>query len=229
MLNFEIHSQLLLREIVYEELRDHILKGELKPGTRMMEIELAEDMGVSRTPIREAIRKLEREGLVTIEPRRGAYVSDISVEDMAGILEVRGTLEGLAAYLATKNMNDQEKQELIETGQRFNEAMINGSMTDMIHYDTKLHHQIVEASRNNYLLHMIETLQELVLRFRYIYFKDFKRAEEMPAEHKVISECILSGNAEGARDAAFQHIEKLRQMILRDETFQQKAKEFKSE
>lgn len=219
MLNFDIQSHLPLREIVYEELRDLILKGELKPGTRMMEIELAEDMGVSRTPIREAIRKLEREGLVTIEPRKGAYVSDISVEDMAGILDVRGTLEGLAAYLAAKNMTRQEREELIETSQKFNEALINGNMSEMIRSDTSLHHQIVAASRNNYLLHMIETLQELVLRFRYIYYKDFKRAEEMPAEHKVITESILNGDAETAKLAAINHIENLKQMILHDETF----------
>ena len=73
MLNFDIQNHRPLREIVYEELKMQILTGKIVPGTRMMEVELAEDMGVSRTPIREAIRKLEKEGLVTIEPRRGAY------------------------------------------------------------------------------------------------------------------------------------------------------------
>ena len=75
MLNFDIQNHRPLREMVYEELKMQILTGTIIPGTRMMEVELAEEMGVSRTPIREAIRKLEKEGLVTIEPRRGAYAS----------------------------------------------------------------------------------------------------------------------------------------------------------
>ena len=88
MLNFDIQNHRPLREIVYEELKMQILTGKIIPGTRMMEVELADDMGVSRTPIREAIRQLEKEGLVTIEPRRGAYASQISVKDMVDILEV---------------------------------------------------------------------------------------------------------------------------------------------
>ncbi|MEE0182286.1 MAG: GntR family transcriptional regulator, partial [Anaerovoracaceae bacterium] len=100
MLNFDIQNHRPLREIVYEELKMQILTGKIVPGTRMMEVELADDMGVSRTPIREAIRQLEKEGLVTIEPRRGAYASQISVKDMVDILEVRQNLEGLAAFFA---------------------------------------------------------------------------------------------------------------------------------
>ena len=94
MLNLDLQNHRPLREIVYEELKRQILVGEIAPGTRMMEVELAEEMGVSRTPIREAIRKLEKEGLVTIEPRRGAYASEISVKDMVDVLEVRQDLEG---------------------------------------------------------------------------------------------------------------------------------------
>ena len=82
MLNFDLQNHRPLREIVYEELKRQIMIGEIPPGTRMMEVELADDMGVSRTPIREAIRKLEKEGLVSIEPRRGAYASDVSIKDM---------------------------------------------------------------------------------------------------------------------------------------------------
>ncbi|MEG1584534.1 MAG: GntR family transcriptional regulator, partial [Anaerovorax sp.] len=123
MLNFDIQSHKPLREIVYEELRSLILTGQIKPGTRMMEIELADDMGVSRTPIREAIRKLEKEGLVTIEPRKGAYASEVSIKDMVDILEVRGTLEGLAAYLAATRMTKEEKELLIEYSNKFDASV----------------------------------------------------------------------------------------------------------
>ena len=219
MLNFDIQSHRPLREIVYEELRTLILTGKIKPGTRMMEIELAEDMGVSRTPIREAIRKLEKEGLVVIEPRKGAYASEVSIKDMEDILEVRANLEGLAAYLAAERMSEEEKKELRETGERFRQAVADGDMAEMISNDTKFHHMIVESCRNNHLIHMVEQLQELVLRFRYIYYKDFKRAEEMIPEHKRILEEIVSGNGANARFEAFNHIDKLKDMIMHDEGF----------
>lgn len=219
MLNFDIQSHRPLREIVYEELRNLILTGKIKPGTRMMEIELAEDMGVSRTPIREAIRKLEKEGLVIIEPRKGAYASEVSVKDMEDILEVRANLEGLAAYYAAERMTDAEKKALGETSEKFRAAVEAGDMAEMISNDTRFHHMIVESSKNNHLIHMVEQLQELVLRFRYIYYKDFKRAEEMLPEHKRIYEEIVNGNGANARFEAFNHIDKLKDMILREENF----------
>ena len=220
MINFEIQSHRPLREIVYEELRGLILTGKIKPGTRMMEIELAEDMGVSRTPIREAIRKLEKEGLVIIEPRKGAYASEVSVKDMEDILEVRANLEGLAACLAAERMTAAEKAVLWELTEKFRKAVEEGNMADMITYDTKFHHLIAEASRNNHLIDMIQQLQELVLRFRYIYYKDFKRAEEMLPEHKRIYQEICNENGSGAKFEAFNHIDKLKEMIMHDD-FQQ--------
>ena len=219
MLNFDIQSHRPLREIVYEELRSLILTGKIKPGTRMMEIELAEDMGVSRTPIREAIRKLEKEGLVVIEPRKGAYASEVSVKDMEDILEVRANLEGLAAYLAAERMTDAEKTALDEIKEKFQQAVDEGNMAEMMSNDTKFHHMIVESSRNNHLIHMVEQLQELVLRFRYIYYKDFKRAEDMLPEHKRIFEEIVNGNGANARFEAFNHIDKLMDMIKHEESF----------
>ena len=109
MINFDLQNHRPLREIVYEELKREILVGEIAPGTRMMEIELAEEMGVSRTPVREAIRKLEKEGLVTIEPRKGAYASDVSIKDMVGVLEVREALEAMATAMAAQKVNEEEK------------------------------------------------------------------------------------------------------------------------
>ena len=98
-MDVDLQIQKPLRELVYLELKHKILTGEIKARTRLMEIDLAERMNVSRTPIREAIRELATDGLVVIEPRRGAYVSDISVQNMLDIFEVREDLEGLAAGL----------------------------------------------------------------------------------------------------------------------------------
>lgn len=216
MLNFDIQNHKPLREMVYEELKMQILKGSIIPGTRMMEVELAEEMGVSRTPIREAIRKLEREGLVTIEPRRGAYASMISTEDMVEILEVRQDLEGLAAYFAADRMTDEQMKELKEVSNNYNKAVKQGIMEDMIKYDTRFHHIIVESCRNKILMQMIEQLQELVLRFRYIYYDNFRRAENMPEEHEAIISAIAEGNADKARAAADIHIERLKELVVKE-------------
>ena len=216
MLNFDIQNHKPLREMVYEELKIQILTGAIVPGTRMMEVDLAEEMGVSRTPIREAIRKLEKEGLVTIEPRRGAYASMISTQDMVEILEVRQDLEGLAAYFAATRMTPVEMEELKELADHYNDAVKAGSMQDMIRYDTQFHRLIVDSCNNKILVSMVEQLQELVLRFRYIYYDNFKRAENMPAEHQEIIDAIASGDADRARKAADVHIDRLKQLVIEE-------------
>ncbi len=221
MLNFDIQNHKPLREMVYEELKMEILTGNIVPGTRMMEVELAEEMGVSRTPIREAIRKLEKEDLVTIEPRRGAYASMISTKDMVEILEVRQDLDGLAAFFAASRMTPEEFAELEKECNLYNEAVKSGSMEDMIKHDTRFHRIIVDSCQNKILVKMIEQLQEMVLRFRYIYYDNFRRAENMPEEHAEILNSIKTGDAEGARFAADIHIDRLKELVI-SEAVQQK-------
>jgi DNA-binding GntR family transcriptional regulator len=217
MINFDIHNHKPLREVVYEELKLLILTGKISPGTRMMEVELAEEMGVSRTPVREAIRKLEKEGLVVIEPRRGAYASSMSTKDMVDILEVRQTMEGLAAQFAAARMTEEQKRELIRTSDAFNQAVLSGDAKEMIKNDTRFHHLIVEGTGNKLLISMVEQLQEMVLRFRYLYYDDFRRAEKMPDEHKQILEGIVKGDTLMARNAADGHIDNLKQMVISEE------------
>lgn len=218
MLNFDIQNHRPLREIVYEELKLLILTGKITPGIRLMEEELAEDMGVSRTPIREAIRKLEKEGLITIEPRKGAYVSQLSTRDMVEILEVRQNVEGFAAHLAAQRMTEDGKQKLKAIAEAYEAAVESGDMAEMIRCDTTFHHIIVEASQNKILIQMVEQLQELVLRFRYLYYDNFKRAEKMPAEHKLIYEAIISGEVETAREAADIHISRLKDLVMSEDS-----------
>lgn len=216
MLNFDAHSHRPLREIVYEELKMQILTGKITPGMRMMEVELAESMGVSRTPIREAIKKLEQEGLVTIEPRKGAYASQISVKDMVDILEVRQDMEGLAAHMAAYRMTPKQMKELESISIGYNKAVEEGNMADMIKYDTDFHNLIVESCNNGILTMMINQLQELLLRFRYVYYDNIKRAEKMPSEHSMIMEAIKDGRSDAARASAEMHIERIKDMVMND-------------
>lgn len=213
MLNFDLQNHRPLREIVYEQLKLQILTGQITPGTRMMEVELAEVMGVSRTPVREAIRKLEKEGLVTIEPRRGAYASDISIKDMVDTLEVREDLESLAAYLAAQCMKEEQVDELAKITDGYSDAIHNCDTEKMIHYDELFHKCVVAGTGNKTLIQISETVQELALRFRYLYYDDFSRYGSMPAEHQHIVDAIRAGDANAAKEAASTHVKRLKEFM----------------
>lgn len=111
-LKMDVNDYLPLRDVVFNTLRQAILRGEMEPGERLMEIQLADKLGVSRTPIREAIRKLELEGLVIMIPRKGAEVAHITEKDMRDVLEVRAALEELAATLACRNVTQEHIEDL---------------------------------------------------------------------------------------------------------------------
>ena len=122
-LKVKMNEYLPLRDVVFNTLREAILKGELRPGERLMEIHLANRLGVSRTPIREAIRMLELEGLVLMIPRKGAEVAGISEQGLRDVLEVRRSLEELAIELACQRMADDDILELKKTQEEFRRAV----------------------------------------------------------------------------------------------------------
>ncbi|MBR3183893.1 MAG: GntR family transcriptional regulator [Firmicutes bacterium] len=216
MINFTLQNHKPLREIVYEELKRQIMVGEIAPGTRMMEVELAEEMGVSRTPVREAIRKLEKEGLVTIEPRRGAYASDISAKDMVDILEVRQDLEGMAAGIAAQRITEEGRLELESIARKYKESVDKEDIEQIIKNDEAFHKYIVSLSGNKTLIKMVSQVQELALRFRYIYYEDFSRFKNQPTEHQEIVDAIVSGDVNSARVNAEEHLARLKDFVRKE-------------
>ena len=124
-----------LRDVVFNTLRQAILRGELKPGERLMEIQLANKLGVSRTPIREAIRKLELEGLVLMIPRKGAEVAEITEKNMLDVLEVRRALEELAVKLACERITEEEIQELKDAADAFQKILSEKDITKIAEAD----------------------------------------------------------------------------------------------
>ena len=148
--DFTVHMDeyLPLREVVFNTLRQAILKGELKPGERLMEIALAEKLGVSRTPIREAMRKLELEGLVVMIPRRGAQVANITEKDLNDVLEVRITLENMAIEKACANMTDADIRKLEQAAEVFQTSTAEGDLVKMAEADVNFHEVIYEAADN---------------------------------------------------------------------------------
>ena len=129
-LEVTMDEYLPLRDVVFKTLRQAILRGELKPGERLMEIKLANKLGVSRTPIREAIRKLELEGLVLMIPRRGAEVAEITEKSLNDVLEVRKALEELAVQLACERMDEEGLEALKKAAKEFEESLGSEDVTE---------------------------------------------------------------------------------------------------
>ncbi len=203
-----------LREVVFENIRSAIQSGELRPGERLMEVQLAESLGVSRTPVREAIRKLEKAGLVTISPRRGVYVAEISLEDTENILEIRGCLEGKAAELAALRISKEQQQALETCLQAFIVHMDNNQMKEALKEDVQFHRIIRQASRNQQLIQILEDLSEQVNRFRMVYLKEAAEAPSLPEEHTKVLRALINGNPEETRQAMVAHMDSVKSLIL---------------
>ncbi|QSX09677.1 GntR family transcriptional regulator [Alkalibacter rhizosphaerae] len=202
-----------LREIVFTTMREAIVNGDFKPGQRLMEVQLAEQMGVSRTPVREAIRKLELEGLVIMVPRKGAYVAGLSSEDVKEVLEIRAVLEGLAASLAAKNAGEEEVSTLREIVDKFKQAASDQDVVKLIHFDSEFHDVMYRASKNKKLIQLISSLREQVQRFRVAYFTKIKNTEILIAEHNELLEAIANNDSEKARIVAETHIATTERLI----------------
>ncbi|MDA8235801.1 MAG: GntR family transcriptional regulator [Clostridia bacterium] len=203
-----------LREIVFESLREAIINGNLKPGERMMEIQLAEEMGVSRTPVREAIRKLELEGFVVMVPRKGAYVAGISIKDIADVFEIRAALESLAAGLAAERITEEELESLERSLVKVAEATEANDLESIINMDTDFHEILYKASRNERLVQIISNLREQIQRFRTASLAHPGRMKFALDEHKQIVEAISQRDVEGARNLAREHIENAENSML---------------
>ena len=196
-----------LRDVVFNTLREGILTGKLRPGERLMEIHLADKLGVSRTPIREAIRMLELEGLVTMIPRRGAEVSRISVQDLRDVLEVRTSLESLAARLACERISSEQKQELRQAADAFVKSTFSGNATVVAQADVRFHDVILAASGNKQLIQLVSNLSERMFRYRLQYVKDTKNHKKLIQEHSLIMNSILDGNVSDAIKHVETHID----------------------
>ena len=203
-----------LRDVVFNTLRKAILTGQLKPGERLMEVHLANKLGVSRTPIREAIRKLELEGLVIMIPRRGAEVAQITEKSLKDVLEVRRALDVLSVELACERITQEGMEELEKACQEFAGATKGKDASVIAMADVKLHDIIVDATGNQRLKQLVNNLSEQMYRYRFVYIKDESQHEKLIAEHREIYEGILAKDKERAAMAARTHIDNQEKSII---------------
>ena len=202
-----MNEYLPLRDVVFQTLRQAILRGELKPGERLMEIQLANKLGVSRTPIREAIRKLELEGLVLMIPRRGAEVAEITEKSLRDVLEVRGALEELAVDLACERITEEDISKLKEAAKEFESTLSNEDVTKIAEADVKFHDIIYLSTDNQRLIQLLYNLREQMYRYRVEYLKRKEVHETLLSEHEHIIDCLEARDKSGAKEAICTHID----------------------
>ena len=186
-----------LRDVVFKTLRQAILRGELQPGERLMEIALSKKLGVSRTPIREAIRMLELEGLVLMIPRKGAEVAGITEKNLRDTLEVRRALEELAIELSCTKITDEEE---------FVDSIENKDIIDIARADEKFHDIIFTSTGNDKLVQMINNLREQMYRYRLEYVKAEATRNQLMEEHEMILKALKSRDKSEAKRIIAEHI-----------------------
>jgi DNA-binding GntR family transcriptional regulator len=199
-----------LRQIVYEKIKEAIVEGLIKPGERLSEVELADKLAVSRTPVREAIRQLAQTGLVTLEPRRGAYVALPTIEDATDLYELRAHLEVLAVRLAAKNPP-------VFPLDKF--RVLFSSMTDQtgtreyLIEDRRFHTMLYEASGNKYLDIMLKNIADLINLCRHYSVEDLSLTT-LAGDHVKIIDALKEKDAEKAEQIMRIHLERSREGLL---------------
>ncbi|MGQ9648141.1 MAG: GntR family transcriptional regulator [Thermodesulfobacteriota bacterium] len=203
-----------------DHLKDLIITGELKPGQKINETALASDMGLSRPPLREALRILESECLITSVPRKSTYITEVSKEDFEKIYQARGMIECYSIDLIkTKNINDfsplynaLDKASAIklESGGKPKEIL------ECLKVFAEFHLKLVELTGNNYLRHFYKSIASNLMRYQFLYFsKEYKKP--LVEEHRRILELIKMGEYDQAKDCLLSHINYGFEQIIKEE------------
>ncbi len=202
------------REMVMLTLRQAILTGRFMPGDRLMEIQLASQMGVSRTPVREAIKNLKSEGLVEMVPNKGAYVSGISEKGVMDVLEVRRTLEGLAVSRAVRRIDGEGLKALNEARLECAQASADGKIHEMADADIRFHDVILSSTGNDRLVEIMNNLADRIYRYRYEFIRDTSHHPAILHEHDKVYEAILDRNEDLAVALMQSHIDQQAKGII---------------
>lgn len=209
-----------LRGKVFQKIREEILNGVYQDGDELREITIGEKLGVSRTPVREALRQLELEGLVTIVPNKGAYVTAITQKDVKDIYKIRSLLEGLCARWATKNITDKQIEELEEIlllSEFHLSRQGNTRAKQVSELDGKFHKVLYEASNSRILEHLLTDFHKYVKMARQMSVGTPDRAEQSIEEHRAILDAIKAKDADEAEKLADAHVMKVMQNLHLEE------------
>jgi DNA-binding GntR family transcriptional regulator len=203
-----------LRDMVFDVLMNAIMQGQLSPGERLLEVQLADEMGVSRTPVREAIRRLELEGFVVMVPRKGAYVAGLSIDDVESVYEIRTALETLAVRLAAQRMEAADYEQLDELAGKMQQTWQEGDVDNWVNLDARFHELLYTFSRNERLISMMSNIMEQLSRYRIISLANVEVRQNSLNEHQTLIEALKRRDSDAAADAAARHIENTKQSLV---------------
>ena len=211
------HKTISLADQVFDRLETEILSGKYAPGDVLTELKLVSDLGVSRTPIREALRRLEQEHLIEIS-QKGILVIGVSKKDLADILAIRIRVEGLAAAECAKNITDEQLEELRETLELQEFYVPKHDAHRINTMDSKFHRLIYRFSGSNALYDTLMPLHKKVLKYRHASVQNEVRSENSSQEHRAIFEAIAAHDAELAEKRMGEHIANAKAYIQQKET-----------
>lgn len=202
----EVTDKYSLRGRVFHKLREDILSGRYEEHEELKEVAIGDEMGVSRTPVREAFRQLELEGLIQIIPNKGAYVTGITEKDVKDIYMIRSGLEGLCARWATEHITREQLEEMEENVYLAEFHAGKGHLEQLAELDNRFHEIMYEACDSKILEHELKDLHQYVLRVRKKTLSNANRGPKSNEEHKEIMEAIRAGEAELAGELAHRHM-----------------------
>ncbi|MBQ3141475.1 MAG: GntR family transcriptional regulator [Clostridia bacterium] len=206
-----------LQQHIFTIIEERILSGELAPGTALIESKLCEELGVSRTPVREAIRQLEAEQLVRTVPNKGTIVVGVSQKDIIDIYHIRSRIEGLAARLAAENITVEELERLREILDLQEFYTLKGDHCSLEKYDSRFHLLIYDVCKSRQLQMTLSNFHHFIKRARGVSFEKGKRASVALEEHRAVYKAIASGNGDAAENMMKQHIENALSNFLKSE------------
>jgi DNA-binding GntR family transcriptional regulator len=195
----------LLADRAYVELRDQIVSLAIAPGAPINEESLGRELGLGRTPLREAIKRLALENLVAVYPRRGTFVTEINITDLAHISDVRVQLEGHAAYRAAQRLTPAQREELDALVEEI-EGRPRGDAGQLMALDARIHRFIYRCAANPYLRDTLERYLNLSLRIWYLVLARLPHLFERVHEHTDLLLAVRAGDADGARAIAAEHV-----------------------
>ncbi len=201
----EVTDKYSLRGRVFNRIREDILNGKYKDHEELKEVAIGNELGVSRTPVREAFRQLELEGLIQIIPNKGAYVTGIKAKDIQDIYMIRSKLEGLAARWACEHITPEQLEEMEENIYLAEFHAARGHMEQMAELDNRFHTILYEACNSKMLEHLLKDYHQYVWRVRQQTLKSGRGAVSN-VEHKYIMEAIRENNPDKAEELANQHM-----------------------
>jgi DNA-binding GntR family transcriptional regulator len=211
-----LHERKSLGQNVFDSLKQAIIRGRISSGEWLVESHIAEVLGISRTPVREAIHKLERERLIERQPRGGFTVLDLNRQDIEETFGIRSILEGYAARLATVKHQPEELKPLEKKIRDFQKCLAHQQMDDLPRINTEFHDLLYALSKSPRLIHMINALRDQIYRFRQMILKDENLAKMSNEDHKLMLQCIRKRDAEAVENLVKEHILRGQEVVLQE-------------